>query len=131
LNASATYARSIIVDNDGFVVTAGDTIGKSQPNIPRWRATVLASYRLNPQWVGSVGARYSGPQYRTLNNADTNGYTYQGVSDFFVVDLRVLYKMDKAWTAAFGIDNVNNYTYWNFHPYPQRSYHASLKYDFK
>jgi iron complex outermembrane recepter protein len=131
LNASATYARSIIVDNDGFVVTAGDTIGKTQPNIPRWRATVLASYRLNPQWVGSVGARYSGPQYRTLNNADTNGYTYQGVSEFFVVDLRVLYKMDKAWTAAFGIDNVNNYTYWNFHPYPQRSYHASLKYDFK
>jgi iron complex outermembrane receptor protein len=25
--------------------------------------------------------------------------------------------------------NLNNYRYWNFHPYPQRSYTAELKYD--
>ena len=31
--------------------------------------------------------------------------------------------------AAFGIDNLNNYQYWNFHPYPQRSYSAELKFD--
>jgi len=28
-----------------------------------------------------------------------------------------------------GIDNLNNYKYWNFHPYPQRTYLAELKYD--
>jgi iron complex outermembrane receptor protein len=26
-----------------------------------------------------------------------------------------------------GIDNLNNYQFWNFHPYPQRSYMAELK----
>ena len=28
-----------------------------------------------------------------------------------------------------GIDNLNNYQYWNFHPYPQRSYRAELRFD--
>jgi iron complex outermembrane recepter protein len=46
------------------------------------------------------------------------------------VDLRAQWKMTKQLTASFGIDNVNNDKYWNFHPYPQRSYVAELKADF-
>ncbi len=107
----------------------GDTIGKRQPNIPKWRATALASYRWNAQWTTSVAARYSGKQYRTLNNSDVNGFTYQGVSKYFTVDLRVRYQINKNVSAAVGIDNLNNYQYWNFHPYPQRSYVAELKVD--
>ena len=38
-------------------------------------------------------------------------------------------KPTKNVAAAFGIDNVNNYKFWNFHPYPQRSYVAELKVD--
>ena len=89
----------------------------------------MASYRFDERWTATFGARYSGPQYRTLNNADVNGYTYMGVSKFFTTDLRVVYRVSKRWTAAFGIDNLNNYKYWNFHPYPQRSYTAQLKFD--
>ncbi|MES2187916.1 MAG: TonB-dependent receptor [Pseudomonadota bacterium] len=129
LNGSVTYAHSVIKENAGFVSVPGDTIGKQQPNIPKWRATVLASYRFDDRWSASFGARYSGTQYRTLNNSDTNGYTYQGVSRFFTTDLRVRYRVNKQWSAAFGIDNLNNYQYWNFHPYPQRSYTAELKWD--
>ena len=129
LNGSVTYADSVIKENDGYVATPGDTIGKRQPNIPKWRATALASYRFDNQWTASLGARYSGTQYRTLNNADVNGYTYQGVSKYFTTDLRVLYRIDRQWSVAAGIDNLNNYRYWNFHPYPQRSYSAELKFD--
>ena len=129
LTGSVTYADSKIKENAGFVAVPGDTIGKWQPNIPRWRATALASYRWSPQWSTSLGARYSGPQYRTLNNSDINGYTYQGVSKFATVDARVLYRITRQWSAAVGIDNLNNYQYWNFHPYPQRSYSAELKFD--
>ena len=71
---SVTYADSVIKANDGFVVTPGDTVGKRQPNIPRWRATALVSYRFDEQWSVAYGARYSGRAvYRTLNNADVNG----------------------------------------------------------
>ena len=129
LSGSVTYADSLIKENAGFVSVAGDTIGKQQPNIPQWRATALASYRMDAHWSASLGVRYSGPQFRTLNNADVNGFTYQGVSKYITADVRVRYVMAKQWTASFGIDNLNNYQYWNFHPYPQRSYMAELTFD--
>src|SRR5262249_37263126 len=129
LDASVTYADSVIKENAGFVAVPGDTVGKRQPNVPRWRATALAAYRVDERWSASLGARYSGPQFRTLNNADINGYTYMGVSRFFVVDVRVRCRIDRNWTAAVGIDNLGDYQYWNFHPYPQRTYRAELKFD--
>lgn len=129
LSGSVTYTDSKIKANAGFVATPGDTVGKWQPNIPRWRATALAAYRFNEQWSASLAARYSGRQYRTLNNADVNGFAYMGVSKYATADLRVLWKIDRQWSAAFGIDNLNNYRYWNFHNYPQRSYSAELKFD--
>ena len=129
LSGSITFAHSVIKENAGFVAVAGDTLDKQQPNIPKWRATVLATYRLDAQWGATLGARYSGAQFRTLNNADVNGYTYQGVSPYFTTDVRLRYAVNRQWTAALGIDNLNNYPYWNFHPYPQRSYVAELKFD--
>ncbi|NBS22334.1 MAG: TonB-dependent receptor, partial [Betaproteobacteria bacterium] len=119
---SLTFTESTITENAGFVAVAGDTLGKRQPNIPRWRASGLFSYRIDADWVATLGARYSGAQFRTLNNADVNGASYMGVSKFFTVDLRAVRRIDKHWSLALGIDNVNNYQYWNFHPYPQRSY---------
>jgi iron complex outermembrane receptor protein len=129
LSGSLTWADSRIRGNAGFVAIPGDTIGKRQPNIPRWRATALASWRFATDWTGSVGARYSGRQYRTLNNADVNGDAYMGVSRFFVVDVRATWKFAPRWTAALGVDNLNDCRYWNFHPYPQRTTSAELKYD--
>ncbi len=129
LSASLTYAESIITENVGFVSVAGDTLGRWQPNIPRWRATAVATYRLDEHTSATLAARYSGRQYRTLNNADLNGYAYMGVSPYFIVDVRLRQRIDRQWTAAFGIDNLNNRQYWNFHPYPQRTWRAELKYD--
>lgn len=131
LGGSVTYANSIITENDGYVTTPGDTIGKMQPNIPHWRATAVGTYRIDPQWTGTLAMRYSGTQYRTLNNSDVYGNTYMGVSRYCTLDARLRYKIDKEWSLAMGIDNLNNQQYWNFHPYPQRSYHAELKYDLK
>ncbi|MBV8036346.1 TonB-dependent receptor [Roseateles sp.] len=129
LSTSVTYTDSKIKANAGFVAVPGDTVGRWQPNIPRWRATALASWRLDEHWSASLAARYSGRQYRTLNNADVNGFAYMGVSKYATADVRLLWKIDRQWSAAFGIDNLNNYKYWNFHNYPQRSYMAELKFD--
>jgi len=127
LSASMTYAESTIRKNDGFVTAPGDTLGKRQPNIPRWRATLMATYRWTPEWHSTVAIRHSGRQFNTLNNSDTNSPVYMGVSRFTTVDVRTRWQIDPRWTAAFGIDNLTNQTYWNFHPYPQRSYAAELK----
>jgi iron complex outermembrane receptor protein len=128
LSGSVTYADSRIKGNSGFVAVAGDTLGKYQPRVPVWRATALASYRFDAAWTATVGARYSGRQYSSLDNSDVNGFAYQGTSKYFTTDVRVRYQAGKQWSAAVGIDNLNNYQYWNFHPYPQRTLMAELNF---
>lgn len=125
LSGSITFADSKIVKNDNNPAS----VGKWQPRVPRWRASAVATYRPDNRWSYTVGARYSGRQYSQLDNSDVNGDAYTGVSKFFVVDARVQYKIAKQWTASLGIDNLNNQKYWNFHPYPQRTVLAELKFD--
>jgi iron complex outermembrane receptor protein len=126
LSSSVTYAHSQIERNDNFLAS----VGKQQPRVPRWRGTALASYRIGERWVTSVGARYSGTQYNQLDNSDTNGTSYTGTSNYFVVDARVRYRIDERCTVSLGIDNLNNDKYWAFHPYPQRSAMAEVAVDF-
>ena len=125
LGASMTFADSIIVANAANPAS----VGKWQPRVPRWRATAYATYQPNDRWALTVAARYSGRQYAQLYNSDVNANTYMGASKYFTMDLRARYQISKQVSAAFGIDNVNNAQYWNFHPYPLRTYTASLRWD--
>ena len=104
-------------------------VGKLQPRVPDWRANLLATWHVTSQLTATLGARYSGRQYGTLDNSDPNAFTYTGFSRFFVVDARMRYRFDPHWTGSVGIDNLNNEKYWAFHPYPQRTYLAGLGYD--
>jgi iron complex outermembrane receptor protein len=126
LAGSVTWTDSKITRNDKFPAS----VGKWQPRIPQWRASAVATYRPDAQWSYTVGARYSGKQYGTLDNTDTNGFAYQAASRYFTTDVRVRYQINKQFSAAVGIDNLNNYQFWAFHPYPQRSYVAELKVDY-
>jgi iron complex outermembrane receptor protein len=129
LQASLTYADSRTVANSGYVAVPGDTIGRWQPRVPRWRASALAAWQATPQLSLSLGARHSGRQFSTLDNSDPNGFAYQGASKYFTTDLRARWQIDRQWQLAVGIDNLNNDQYWNFHPYPQRTWSAELKFD--
>ena len=125
LMSSLTFADSKIVSNDKNPAS----VGKWQPRVPRWRANLLTTYKPDNKWTFTFGARYSGKQYNTIDNSDPNGDTYTGVSSYFVTDVRVRYQVAKQWVASFGIDNLNNAKYWAFHPYPQRTLIADLKFD--
>jgi iron complex outermembrane receptor protein len=126
LAASLTYAHSEIVDNDNFPAS----VGKRQPRVPEWRGNVLATYRWGEKWTTSLGARYSGKQYNTLDNSDPNGTSYTGVSNFFTVDARVRYLLNDQITVSLSADNLNGDNYWNFHHYPQRTYAAEVSMEF-
>lgn len=122
---SLTYAASRIVRNDKLPAS----VDKVQPRVPLWRANLLATWRPAPHWSVTGGARYSGRQYGTLDDSDPNGEAYQGVSKFFSTDLRVRHRINRQWSAALGVDSLNNQQYWNFHPYPQRTWSAELAFD--
>ncbi len=126
LVASLTYADSKITRNDKFPAS----VGKLQPRVPTWRANVVVSYKADDKLSTSLGLRYSGKQYGTLDNSDSNAYTYQGFSSFIVADLRLRYQLARQWSVAVGIDNLNNKKYWAFHPYTQRSAVGELRFDF-
>jgi len=125
-SGSITYADSRIVSNPALP----SSIGKYQPRVPVWRATALTSYRFDEQWSSTLGVRYSGDQYSQLNNSDVNGFAYQGASRYLVLDLRTRYRIQRQTVVSLGIDNLSNEEYWNFHPYPKRTYVAELKHDF-
>ncbi|QIL21750.1 TonB-dependent receptor [Thermomonas sp. HDW16] len=125
LDASVTFADSIIRENANFPAS----IGRWQPRVPRWRANLLATWHAGERWDLTGGLRYSGQQFNTLDNSDTHSDAYTGTSPFLVADARLRYRHDARWSAALGVDNLSNRTYWNFHPYNQRTWSLELRFD--
>lgn len=131
LSGSITYAYSKIISNSNWQSTAGTTsTGKFTPYVPDWRATLVATYRSSDKLSATLAARYSGRIWSTMDNTDVHGDTYQGFGGFFVMDAKVRYQIDGHWAASAGIDNLTNAKYFLFHPFPQRTLVASLKYSY-
>ncbi|HEX8963216.1 MAG TPA: TonB-dependent receptor [Rhodocyclaceae bacterium] len=126
LNGSVTYARARTLEN----AANRSYEGKVFPGVPDWRATLVATYHPDDRASYSVGLRYSGYQAYRLDNADTNQDVFGANSRFLVADARATYQLEKHLKAAVGIDNLNNDHYYLYHPMPQRTAHAELKYDF-
>lgn len=126
LTGSATFASSRTLEN----VANRSYEGKSYIGIPKWRLTGVSTYHFNDTASFTLAGRYSGRQYNTLDNSDTNPNTYTGNSSLFVIDTRFTYAIQKNLKLAIGIDNLNNYKYYYYHPMNQRTLHAEVKYDF-
>lgn len=124
--SSVTFADSIVRANENFP----DSVGKWQPRVPRWRANLLATWHPGDHWSFTGGVRYSGRQFSQLDNSDVNGNAYTGTSTFLVADARVRYRHDDHWSGALGVDNLTDRTYWNFHPFNQRTWVAELQFNY-
>lgn len=105
-------------------------VGKDIPQLPRLRGSLVLTYEPTPQWDFTVAARYSDPSYGTIDNSDHYHDTYQGFDGFMVVDIHARYKIDRHWTADVGVNNLNNESYFLFHPFTQRTIIAGLKYTY-
>jgi iron complex outermembrane receptor protein len=133
LSGTATYldARTLALSGRANATApAGSAIGKFLPNIPKWRASAVGTYRPNARVALSLAGRYSGKMFTTLDNADVHPNTYQGFGEWFVVDTHVNLAIDRHWSASVGADNLLNRKYFLFHPFPQRTIVGNLKYAF-
>lgn len=124
LQGSITYADGRVVENPVLPVS----VNKFLPQIPKWRANALATYRPDEKWSFTLGARYSDRSFGTIDNTDIYSQTYQGFAGFFVADARAQYRLDENWTFSAGIDNLNNHKYFLFHPFPQRTFLMEIHY---
>ena len=131
LTGSATYldARTLaLAGRASPTAPAGAAIGKRLPNIPEWRASAAGTYHRTENLAFTLGARYSSRLYTTLDNADVNSNTYQGFAEWFVMDARASYRAGRHWSVGGGVDNLLDRKYFLFHPFPQRTFVADLKY---
>jgi len=126
LQGSLTYADSFIAKN----TLNQSYVGNPQPRVPLWRASLLAAYAPDARWIYSLGARYSGPVSSSITSGLYDQRAYGGVSDFFIVDAKIRYRIDKHASASIGINNLNNFQSYVVHPNSQRTVIADLKYDF-
>jgi iron complex outermembrane recepter protein len=65
--------------------------------------------------------------YSTLDNSDSIPFVQGAFDNFFVVDLHARYQIVNSVSAEIGIDNLTDDKYFLFHPFPGRTYLASLK----
>jgi iron complex outermembrane receptor protein len=128
-SGSITYVSSRILADSGQGQLYG-SVGKRAPYVPMWRGTLVATYRPNQEWAFTLAGRYSGQQYSTVDNSDTNPDVYGGFDEFFVMDTHANWKFAKGWALSGGIDNLLNRKYFLFHPFPQRTFVAELKRNF-
>ncbi|MCE9638670.1 MAG: TonB-dependent receptor [Betaproteobacteria bacterium] len=131
LSGSMTFVDSKILSDPNFRNIANvlaDVTGKFTPNIPRFKATAVATYRHDEHWSSTLAARYSARVWATVDNTDINPNTYQGFDHYFVVDARVRYQFHKQLSAALGVENLFNHKYFLFHPFPQRTVVVELKF---
>lgn len=135
LQGSLTLVDSKILADAGWksqvlggIPAVNSVVGKHAPNVPNVRATLVATWHSSDQLSSTFGIRYSGKQYSTLDNTDKVSNVYGAFDSFLVADIRAQYKFEKGLVGSVGIDNLFNYKYTLFHPFPQRTLIATLKY---
>lgn len=126
VDASVTFVDSRITSNWQNPAA----IGKLHPRLPVWKAKLVGTYHLGDAFSFSAAMRYESDPYGLLDNSDVNHRVYGGVSGYLLFDAKANYKLNKNWTASAGIDNIGAYKYYDFHPFPQRTFFLGLQYDF-
>jgi iron complex outermembrane receptor protein len=105
-------------------------VGKVLPQLPHWRGAVVATWSPTPRLDVTLAARYSDRAFATIDNSDPYANTWQGFGGFLVADVHVRWAITPHVQAGIGADNLFGSRYFLFHPFPQQTVVADLKYTF-
>ncbi|WP_413193464.1 TonB-dependent receptor [Pararobbsia alpina] len=123
LIANVAYTQSKILEN----AQNPASVGKYFYRIPLWRVNLETTYHFTEKLAASAGVRYSGRQYNTLTNTDTNPDVFGGTSNYTVADLKVMFHPNKRSELSVGVDNLFDERYFVYHPYPGRTFFVEAK----
>ena len=126
LSGWLTYLATRVDEDRAFQAA----VGKRLPQLPRWRGALVATYSATPKLDLTLAVRYSDRAFGMLDNSDHYANTYQGFGAFLVADAHAQYRLNEHVTAGLGVNNLNNRAYFVFHPFPQRTLIADLKYSY-
>ncbi|MEA3062892.1 MAG: iron complex outerrane recepter protein [Sphingomonadales bacterium] len=126
LSGSLTLADPKVVRDPAFPAA----IGKDIPQVPRRRATLVATWHEGEGTALTLAARYASRSFATIDNSDVVARAWQGFQGYFVVDARASFRIGRHWQAAVGVENVGDRRYFLFHPFPGRTFTAELAWRF-
>ena len=126
LSGSATLVDPRILADAAFPTATG----KRPPQVPRRKATLVATYHPDDAVSLTAAARYSSRSFGTIDNSDPVAHTYQGFESYLVADVRAVVKLSPHWSLAGGVDNLTNRKYFLFHPFTQRTFTGEVNWEF-
>ncbi len=121
-----TYVTAKIDKDTAFAAA----VGKNLPQLPHWRGSMVVSYSPTDDLTMTLAARYSDRAFATIDNSDHYANTYQGFGAYLVADTRIKCQVTPEVAVGLGINNLTNRSYFVFHPFPQRTFVADLKYTY-
>jgi iron complex outermembrane receptor protein len=121
--ANVAYTQSKILANSQNPAS----VGKYFYRIPLWRANLVSTYRFDDKASLTGAVRYSGRQYNTLTNEDSNPDVFGGTSTYTVVDAKFTYKLNRYSEVSVGVDNLFDERYFVYHPYPGRTLYVETR----
>lgn len=108
-------------------------VDKEWVRIPQWRANGTLTYHTTVNWDNIVAVQYRSKAHNNPDNSDSRGHVYGANDEYVLVNFKSSYKMDigNDMTARFsvGVDNILDENYYDYHPYPQRTYFANIGLD--
>ncbi|HHZ70614.1 MAG TPA: TonB-dependent receptor [Methylococcaceae bacterium] len=129
LNLNGTWLDKQIVSNPD----RPELVGKQWVRTSNWKANGSATYHLTDQWDTTLSANYRGPQYAEEDNSDNTSGVYGASDEYVLLNVKTQYVQplanDMTATFSMGVDNLLNENYYDFHPYPQRTYFANVSLD--
>ncbi|WNO54052.1 TonB-dependent receptor [Stakelama saccharophila] len=100
--------------------------GVQFPRIPRWRANGNIRYQVAEPVKLSLGWRFATrPNSDLLGQKRGGAYGFQ--TEYFFVDTRASFALNKVLELSIGVDNIFNDRAYVSHPLPQRTFVADVK----
>ena len=112
LSGSLTLADPEIVSDPAFPAAEGKDI----PQVPRRRATLVATYHAGDRAAFTLAGRYASRSFGTIDNSDIVTHTYQGFEGYLVLDARATFGSTDHLEAAVGADNLTDARYFLLPP---------------
>jgi iron complex outermembrane receptor protein len=122
LQGSVTLVDPEVIRDPAFPAAEGRDI----PQVPRRRATLVATWRAGGRASFTLAGRYASKAFGTIDNSDRVGHAWQGFEEYLVLDARARFRIGAHWDVAAGVENIGNLRYFLFHPFPQRSFTGEI-----
>jgi len=126
LRFNASYVDAKIAENGANPSLEGKTF----PRMPKLRAHLLLTYRVNDQWDVGGGIRYAGDSYGDLDNADSASNVFGAHDGYTLLNFRSNYRINDTIRLSLGIDNLTNEIAYVHHPWPGRTAFLEASMDF-